>query len=78
VNATFRTSLEVEVLVERETADTMERTVCADALLTFVAVDDDGKPCPVPALRIETEQERERAREAEDRRKHRLAVKHGR
>src|SRR5688572_19322347 len=47
VNAAFRTSVEVQVRVEREEPTSMERTLCADALLTFVSRGDDGAPCPV-------------------------------
>jgi acyl-CoA hydrolase len=43
------------------------------AYLVFVAVDDEGKPRPVPPLVTETEEERRRQREAKLRRQARLA-----
>jgi acyl-CoA hydrolase len=77
VNAAFRTSVEVEVHVEREDPTTMERTLCADALLTFVNRADDGTPAPAPPLAPETDEERARAEAAAERRKARLAKKRG-
>jgi acyl-CoA hydrolase len=75
VNAAFRTSVEVEVQVEREDIATMERTLCADALLTFVNRDESGRPVPAPALLPETDEERARVAEATERRAQRLAKK---
>jgi len=75
VNAAFRTSLEVEVHVEREDVSTMARTLCADALLTFVNRDEEGLPVPAPSLAPETDEERARVEAAIDRRKARLAKK---
>jgi acyl-CoA hydrolase len=75
VNAAFRTSVEVEVQVEREDIATMERTFCADAFLTFVNRDESGRPVPAPALLPETDEERARVAEATERRAQRLAKK---
>lgn len=75
VNATFRTSLEVEVQVEREDRETMARTLCADALLTFVNRDEEGRPVPSPPLAPETDAERQRVQEAIGRRALRLGKK---
>jgi len=75
VNGTFRSSLEVEVRVEREDARTMERTLCVTALLTFVSIGDDGKPAAVPALLDETHEDRRRAQNAAERRASRLSRK---
>jgi acyl-CoA hydrolase len=41
----------------------------------FVALDDEGRPRPVPPLLVETEQERRRQREARLRRTARIAHK---
>ncbi|MFW6086617.1 MAG: acyl-CoA thioesterase, partial [Myxococcota bacterium] len=68
VNATFNTSLEVSVRVERESAATGDRTLCADATVTFVAVDEQGTPQPVPPLALETEEDHRRAKRAQTRR----------
>jgi acyl-CoA hydrolase len=75
INATFRTSLEIEVLVEIENAATRQRTLCADAKLTFVNVGPDGKPIAVPPVVLETEEDRERSAAAEKRRAARIAQK---
>ncbi|MCE9666782.1 acyl-CoA thioesterase [Myxococcus stipitatus] len=73
VLAAFRTSMEVGVTVHAENPLTGDRTLTTSALLTFVAIDKDGKRVPVPPLLVETEAEREAFREAEARRAQRLA-----
>lgn len=73
VNAAFNTSLEVEVEVKVEDANTGQRRRCVDAFMTFVAVDDDGKPSRVPQLVLETREDERRASEAAERRASRLA-----
>ncbi len=73
VNAAWRTSMEVGVRVEAENPRTGERRHTSAAYLTMVALDDEGKPVPVPPLVAETEDERRRRREAELRRANRLA-----
>jgi acyl-CoA hydrolase len=73
VNAAWRTSMEVGVRVEAENPRTGERRHTSTAYLTMVALDDEGKPVPVPALIAESDDERRRQREAELRRANRLA-----
>jgi acyl-CoA hydrolase len=73
VNAAWRTSMEVGVRVEAENPGTGERRHTSTAYLTMVALDDAGKPTPVPPLATESEAERRRQREAEVRRRNRLA-----
>ncbi len=73
VNAVFGTSLEVEVLAQVENPATMDRTPCVAALLTFVAVGEEGKPVKAPVLLCESEDERRRSAEAHKRRQDRLA-----
>lgn len=75
LNAAFGSSMEVEVIVQREDTITRTRTQCVDARLTFVQLDADGKPQRVPALALRTEEERERSRAAEQRRRARLEQK---
>jgi acyl-CoA hydrolase len=75
VNATFRTSLEVEVEVFSEGITSGERKLTSRAYLTFVALDDRGNPKPVPPLLLETRDDQERARQAAARRAERLARK---
>ena len=48
VTWTHRTSMEVFVKVLGEDLKTGDRRVCATAFLTFVALDEDGRPHPVP------------------------------
>ncbi|MCC7538904.1 MAG: acyl-CoA thioesterase [Deltaproteobacteria bacterium] len=72
VNAAFRTSVEVEVTVEGEDLATRERRPCVQARMTFVALDDDGKPREVPGLLLQTDEERARAAAAAERRRGRL------
>ncbi|MCP3097766.1 acyl-CoA thioesterase [Myxococcus sp. K15C18031901] len=73
VLAAFRTSMEVGVTVHAENPLTGERTLTTSALMTFVAIDKDGKRVPVPPLLTETEAEEEAFKEAEARRAQRLA-----
>jgi acyl-CoA hydrolase len=61
------------VRVEAENPRTGEVRHTTTAYLTMVALDDEGRPTPVPALQCETEAERRREREAQLRRKNRLA-----
>lgn len=69
VNAAFKTSMEIGVRVEREQADTGERSLCADARTTFVNIGPDGTPSPVPPLVAETSADRQLAEEAAERRR---------
>ncbi|HKG36122.1 MAG TPA: acyl-CoA thioesterase [Solirubrobacterales bacterium] len=73
VNAVWRTSMEVGVRVEAENARTGEVRHTSTAYLTMVAVDEDGRPTPVPPLDAADETEQRRRREAELRRENRLA-----
>jgi acyl-CoA hydrolase len=73
VNAAWNTSMEVGVRVEAENPVTGEIRHTSTAYLTMVALDEDGRPTPVPALLPESEDEVRRQREAEVRRSNRLA-----
>jgi acyl-CoA hydrolase len=72
VNAVWRTSMEVGVRVEAENAVTGDVRSTSTAYLTMVAVDEQGKPMPVPQLVVEGPVEERRQREAETRRRNRL------
>ncbi|MBN2574476.1 MAG: acyl-CoA thioesterase [Deltaproteobacteria bacterium] len=72
VTYSARTSMEVEVWVEAENRWTGERAATTHALLTFVALDEQGKPRPVPRLATETAFERERFAQAARRHRARL------
>jgi acyl-CoA hydrolase len=73
VNAAWRTSVEVGVRVEAENVREGNRRHVSTAYLTMVALDDDGRPAPVPAIEPETDDEKRRQREADLRRSNRLA-----
>ena len=73
INAAFRSSLEVQVQVEREIAGTLTFETSVDAYLTFVCLNELGKPSAVPPVDAQSELEIERQRGAEDRRQQRLA-----
>ena len=75
VNRAFRTSMEVgvKVMVEDLTSGVVRHT--SSAYLTFVALDDSGKPTPVPEALPETEEEERRHAGAGERRQYRLAQK---
>lgn len=75
VNQAFNTSMEVGVRVEAESFVTGKTTHTSSAYLVFVAIDDNGKPRPVPPLVAENEEEKQRQREANLRREARLARK---
>lgn len=74
VTRAFNTSMEVKVEVQSEELLTGRRIRTCSAYLTFVAIDDDGRPTGIPALRPETDEERQRYEAALARRKHRLAL----
>ena len=68
VNDVGQTSLEVGVRVEAEPWRGGERRHTTSAYLVMVALDDDGRPSPVPPLLTETEDERRRQAHARIRR----------
>ncbi|GFN34047.1 putative acyl-CoA thioester hydrolase YkhA [Paenibacillus curdlanolyticus] len=57
VTWTGKSSMEVFVKVVKEGLLSGERIVAATAFLTFVALDDDNKPVPVPEVVPETAEE---------------------
>ncbi len=75
VIAAFTTSMEIGVTVHSEHPVTGERQLTTSALLTFVALDKDGKKLAVPGLEFDTDDERAAAADARDRRTERLARK---
>lgn len=72
VNYVGRTSMEVGVRVETENMVTGRRRHTNSCYLTFVAVDRDGRPVPVPDLKPETDEEQRRNYAASERRRRRL------
>ncbi|MDQ3644373.1 MAG: acyl-CoA thioesterase, partial [Actinomycetota bacterium] len=65
VNAAWRTSMEVGVRVEKENVWTRETLHTSTAYLTLVALDEEGRPSPVPPIAPQTEDQERRAREAQ-------------
>ena len=54
-----KSSMDIEVLVDRQTDDkSVQRGTIARALLTFVSLDRLGKPAIVPGLTLETDEEK--------------------
>jgi acyl-CoA hydrolase len=76
VNRVFHTSMEVGVKVFSENILTGERKHTSSAYVTFVAIDLQGQPHPVPPLILETDDDRRRHRDAGERRRVRLAMRH--
>jgi acyl-CoA hydrolase len=74
VNRVFTTSMEAEVNVWAEDTTSGERRKCNRAYYTFVAVDQNGRPIPVPPLEPETDEERARYEGAARRRELRLVL----
>jgi len=75
LNLVGRTSMEIGVRVEAENLITGEVRHAATAYLTYVALDAQGRPSPIPLLILETGEEKRRNQEAARRRETRLAEK---
>ena len=73
VNRAFRTSMEIGVVVTAESRSGHDSRRANNAYLTFVAIDDSGKPVDVPAVIPESQDEIRRFDEALVRRERRLA-----
>ena len=65
VNYTHHTSMEVGVHIETENLESGERHHVASAYLIFVALDEQGKPVPIPRVIPESESEKLRYQQAE-------------
>ncbi len=72
INFVSRSSMEVGVRAEAECLITGTRAHCASAFLTFVALDEQGKPCEVPKIIPETPDEKRRYAEGQRRHEERL------
>ncbi len=58
VSRAFTSSMEVYIDVFVENPSTGEKTKCNEAIFTFVAIDQNGAPLPVPPVIAETELEK--------------------
>ena len=72
VTWTGRTSMETRVVVTAEDVITGETTHTNTAYFVYVALDENGRPTPVPTLICETDEEQERYERAAARQKYRL------
>jgi acyl-CoA hydrolase len=72
VNYVGRTSMEVGVRVEAEDLLTGNRRHTNSCYLTFVAIDQNGRPVEVPLLMPETPEQERRYEAAKERRRRRL------
>ena len=77
LNRAFHSSMEIGVKVFSENVLTGEKKHTTSAYVTFVALDEDHRPKPVPPVICETSEDRRRYREALARRKQRLAHRAG-
>jgi uncharacterized protein (TIGR00369 family) len=71
-----RTSLETHVQVIAENPVSGARTHTNSAFLVYVALDEAGRPAPVPPLLAETDAERRRWQAGRERQAARLAQRH--
>ena len=69
-----RTSMGIGVLVSAENPITGRRRDTIDCYLTFVAIDENGRPAPVRGLTLVTDEDKERFEEGRLRRESREAL----
>jgi acyl-CoA hydrolase len=72
VNYADHTSMEVGVRIESEHPLTGDKRHTSSAYLTFVALDEEGRPTPVPQVSPKTKDEKRRYKAAKKRREERL------
>jgi acyl-CoA hydrolase len=77
VTWTGRTSLETEVTIDAEDVLSGEVRHISTAYFVYVAIDEHGRPLPVPPLQISTAEQRRRWQAAEERRSVRLNRRNG-
>ncbi len=75
VNRAFHSSIEVGVRVDAEEQLTGKRSHCVNAYLTFVALDEKGKPTAVSPVTPKTADEKRRFSQALKRKEARLKLK---
>ncbi len=72
INRAFRSSMEITVEAFRQDPLNNTEVHASTAYLTFVAIDQYGKPLPVPPVEPQTPEEKQRYEEAAFRREQRL------
>ncbi|MGB9814585.1 MAG: acyl-CoA thioesterase [Thermoplasmata archaeon] len=75
INYVGNTSMEVQVDVYNEKRSDGRLVLACRAFITYVAIDENGKPSPVPRLLIRNEEERNRYNQALERKEQRLRMK---
>lgn len=75
ITRSWNTSMEIGVKVLAESINRPEKTHIVSAHFVFVALDNKGKPTPVPPVHPETSDEKRRFENAEVRRTSRIQVK---
>jgi len=63
LNFVHRSSMEIGLEAEAENPLTGTRTRTCSAVVTFIALGDDGRPTEVPGLELETDEDRRRYQE---------------
>ena len=74
VNYVGRTSMEIGVGVVAENPITGRRRHTNDCFLTFVAIDENSRPVPVPRLKLVMDEDEQRFEEGRRRRENREAL----
>ena len=72
INYVHNSSMEIEVKAEAEDIVTGIRTVTGTAFVTFIALDENGKPRPAPKLALKTDDDRIKFEEGKIRMDNRL------
>ncbi len=72
INYVHNSSMEIEVKAEAEDIVTGIRTITGSAFVTFVALDENGKPMHVPRLALKTDEDRTKFEEGKIRMEKRL------
>jgi acyl-CoA hydrolase len=72
VNYVHNTSMEIGVRIEAEDPRTGDRRHTVSAYSTFVAIDESGRPTPVPALACNSSEEKRRFEDGQQRREERM------
>lgn len=77
INHTTKSTMEIEVDVFSQDGLTGTTSFTTKAFLTYVAVDQSGRPTEAPGLSLSTEEEKQRFKEGSERSKSRLKLLEG-
>jgi len=75
INYVGTTSMEIQVDVFNERSVDGTKVLACRAYLTYVAIDENGRPSPVPKLKLLTDAEKLRFEQAKERKEMRLKIK---